>query len=51
VRGLVLAGSSVFPGPGVEAVVISGVLAAHAIDPSGVELLGVHRQEGQAKVA
>jgi hypothetical protein len=51
VRGLVLAGSSVFPGPGVEAVVISGALAAHAIDPSGVELLGVHRQEGQAKVA
>ncbi len=40
VRGLVLAGSSVFPGPGVEAAVISGALAAHAIDPSGIEALG-----------
>ncbi len=40
IRGLVLAGSSVFPGPGVEAVVISGALAAHAIDPRGVERLG-----------
>ena len=37
IRGLVLAGSSVYPGPGVEAVVISGALAAHAVDPRGVE--------------
>jgi phytoene dehydrogenase-like protein len=33
IRGLVLAGSGVFPGPGVEAAMISGALAAHAIDP------------------
>ena len=33
VRGLVLAGSGVFPGAGVEAVMISGALAAYALDP------------------
>jgi hypothetical protein len=33
VEGLALAGSGVFPGAGVEAVVISGTLAADAICP------------------
>ena len=33
VEGLVLAGAGVFPGAGVEAVVISGTLAADAIYP------------------
>ncbi len=34
VEGLVLAGAAVFPGAGVEAVVISGTLAADAIHPA-----------------
>jgi phytoene dehydrogenase-like protein/uncharacterized membrane protein len=34
VPGLYLAGSGVFPGPGIEAVVISGTLAADAIYPN-----------------
>ncbi len=33
IRGLVFAGAGVFPGAGVEAVVISGALAAHSLDP------------------
>lgn len=35
VEGLVLAGAGVFPGAGVEAVVISGTLAADALRPAG----------------
>jgi all-trans-retinol 13,14-reductase len=35
IQGLVLAGSGVFPGAGVEAVVISGTLAANALYPVG----------------
>jgi all-trans-retinol 13,14-reductase len=34
IEGLYLAGSGVFPGAGVEAVFISGTLAADAICPS-----------------
>jgi phytoene dehydrogenase-like protein len=34
IDGLVLAGSGVFPGAGVEAVVISGTLAADALCPA-----------------
>ena len=39
VPGLYLAGSGVFPGPGIEAVVISGVMAADAIWPRSASTL------------
>jgi len=37
IPGLVLAGSGVFPGAGIEAVVISGTLAADALCPTPVQ--------------
>lgn len=44
IAGLVLAGSGVFPGAGVEAVVISGVLAADALCPATLRPAGIAAQ-------
>jgi all-trans-retinol 13,14-reductase len=47
IPGLVLAGSGVFPGAGVEAVAISGMVAANLVCPT--EARPVHRTEAQVR--